>query len=473
MKKTSSLVVFALLTLLSCSSNNQNDTNTARPNIILCMADDMGWGDLSYTGNSISITPSLDMMASEGVVFTRFYSSSPVCSPTRGSCITGRHPYRYGVFFANSGHMPALEVTIAEVLKEHGYATGHFGKWHLGTLTKTEKDANRGGSGDTTNYSPPWDNGFDVSFSTESKVPTWNPMITPGKDAGDIGRRTPGDPFGTAYWVGPGQKATDNLEGDDARIIMDRVIPFIENAANDKKPFLAVIWFHNPHLPALTGDEYKSLYSDYSEDIQNYYGCITAMDKQIGRLRTFLTKRSLSGNTIMFFTSDNGPEGPVRKGRTQGTAGILKGRKRSLHEGGVRVPGLMIWPDMIKSHRSTDIPFSTLDYFPTVMDVLGYQAPSDARPIDGISILPFVKGEMHERRVSIGFESRKQLASMNDRYKIYSSNNGKNFELYDIVNDPGETIDISGKNPEIVKELSEQLHEWRESCKNSLLGNDY
>jgi len=133
-----------------------------RPNIILCMADDLGWADPGFNGNSIIKTPSLDAMAEAGLRFTRFYSAAPVCSPTRGSCLTGRHPYRYGITFANVGHMPKEEVTLAEVLKTQGYATGHFGKWHLGTLTKTEKDSNRGGPRGAKHYSPPWENGFDV-----------------------------------------------------------------------------------------------------------------------------------------------------------------------------------------------------------------------------------------------------------------------------------------------------------------------
>ncbi len=477
MKNIKLLVAAIILSIVFCSctydlkkKNIKNDS----PNIILIMADDLGWGDPAYNGNPISKTPNLDNMAAEGVVFNRFYASSPVCSPTRGSCITGRHPYRYGIFYANVGHMQKQEFTLAEALKSKGYITGHFGKWHLGTLTKTEKDANRGGKlHDTLNYSPPWENGFDECFSTESKVPTWNPMLVPPKKGESEGITTEGKPYGTAYWTGPGQKATDNLEGDDSRVIMDRVIPFIEKASKNEKPFFTVVWFHTPHLPVLTGEKYTSLYKEHSPDIQHYYGCISAMDEQIGRLQTFLKEQNEYDNTVIFFTSDNGPEGRTRKGRTQGTAGDFRGRKRSLYEGGVRVPGLMTWPAVIKNHRETDIPFSTLDYFPTVMDITGFTNTSQPKPIDGISMMPFIEGEMKERPVPIGFESRKQQAFMNNQYKIYSSDEGEHFELYDIVNDKRETTDISEKHPEIVKELSGQLLEWRQSCKNSFAGNDY
>lgn len=477
MSKANRFIFLFLLVIsfaVACNSDSHKKQGIETPNIILLMADDMGWGDPAYNGNPISKTPNLDKMAAEGIVFNRFYASSPVCSPTRGSCLTGRHPYRYGIFFANVGHVKKEEVTLAEALKDKGYTSGHFGKWHLGTLTKTDRDSNRGGiPKDTVHYSPPWRNGFDVCFSTEAKVPTWNPMVTPPKSALGVGNRVEGEPYGTAYWVGPGQKVTDNLEGDDSRIIMDRVMPFIDQAIKNDKPFFAVVWFHTPHLPVLTGEKYKKLYSGYSEDIQNFYGSISAMDEQIGRLRSYLKKHGSYDNTIILFTSDNGPEGIKREGRTQGSAGPFRGRKRSLYEGGVRVPGLMTWPVVIRHPGSTDVPFSTLDYFPTVMDIPGFSIPLQPEPIDGISMMPFLEGRMKERPVPIGFESRDQQAFITNRYKIYSNDNGAHFELYDLVNDSGETKDIAGKHPEIVEELKRQLSEWRASCRRSCSGKDY
>ena len=173
-----------------------------KPNIILVMCDDLGWGDVGFNGNKIIRTPHLDAMAKNSLRFERFYAAAPVCSPTRGSCITGRHPYRYGVYFANIGHMKTEELTLAELLKKHGYATGHFGKWHLGTLTKTETEANRGGPRGIKNFSPPQANGFDVCFSTESKVPTWDPMLRPKNNKSKTWWDPAKDngPYGTAYW---------------------------------------------------------------------------------------------------------------------------------------------------------------------------------------------------------------------------------------------------------------------------------
>ena len=152
----------------------------APPNIILCMADDQGWGDVGYGGHPVLQTPNLDAMARAGLVFNRFYAASPQCSPTRASVLTGRHPYRYGIPAANHGRLPPEEVTLAELLRKCGYTTGHFGKWHLGTLSTTDPSKNRGtGEALTEFFSPPWTNGFDCCFSTESKVPTWDPMIGP------------------------------------------------------------------------------------------------------------------------------------------------------------------------------------------------------------------------------------------------------------------------------------------------------
>jgi len=432
-----------------------------RPNIILCMTDDQGWGDTGYNGHPVLKTPNLDKMAAEGIRFNRFYAGAPVCSPTRGSALTGRHPYRYGIFFANRGHMPKEEVTIAEALKTQGYTTGHFGKWHLGTLTTTIKDSNRGAPGKTEHYSPPWQNGFDECFSTEAKVPTYNPMKKPGSD----------EPYGTYYWKTGGVRETENLEGDDSRIIMDRAIPFLEKAARSKKPFLAVIWFHTPHLPVLAGAEYRKLYKDQPDDKQHYYGAITAMDEQIGRLRAKLETLGIADDTLLWFCSDNGPEG--RSGRAPGSAGHLRGRKRSLYEGGVRVPGLLVWPAKVKKPRTVETPCSTLDYFPTIMDILGVKAKGRPEPVDGISLLPLIEGRTTGRPVPICFESAGQLALIDNRYKIYSSNRGKTFALFDIIEDPGETTDLAAARPEIVNAMKQILLKWQTSCKDSLQGRDY
>jgi arylsulfatase A-like enzyme len=445
-----------------------------RPNIILCMADDLGWGDTGYAGHPHLETPHLDAMASAGLRFDSFYSGAPVCSPTRGSCLTGRHPYRYGIFSANKGHLPPQELTLAEAVGALGYATGHFGKWHLGTLTKEEKDSNRGGPEGAEHYSPPWENGFDVCFSTEAKVPTWDPMVTPeGGIQGTPKNREPGSAYGTSYWTGPGEKAADNLEGDDARVIMDRVIPFIREAVQSGRPFLAVVWFHTPHAPVIAGPAYRKRYAGLSEGEQHYYGCITAMDEQVGRLRAALRDLHVAEDTMLWFTSDNGPEGRKQEDRNQGSAGPFRGRKRSLFEGGVRVPGLLEWPAEIEAPRAVDTPCCTLDYVPTIMDVLGLVPEGRIAPVDGISLRPLIEGKMTERLVPIAFESGKQVALTDNRYKIISQDGGETCMLFDLVADPGEQVDLAERYPEIVLSMKKMLETWRASCKESLAGKDY
>jgi arylsulfatase A-like enzyme len=458
----------------------------SRPNVVLVMCDDLGWGDVGFNGNTVIRTPHLDAMAAAGLKFNRFYAAAPVCSPTRGSCLTGRHPYRYGIFFANVGHLPKEEFTLAEALRLKGYATGHFGKWHLGTLTKTLVEANRGGPRGAAHYAPPWERGFDTCFSTESKVPTWDPMLKPKGTVRNtwwdpVGDPSEGVPYGTHYWTN-GRRVTENLAGANSRVIMDRAVPFIEEAVARRRPFFAVIWFHTPHLPVVAGPEYTRMYREHNKYAQHYYGCITAMDEQVGRLRKTLRDLKAVENTLVFFCSDNGPEG--QEGRAPGSAGPFRGRKRSLYEGGVRVPALLEWPARVEAGRVTDFPACTSDYLPTVLDVLGFDSPRKVTPIDGVSLLPVREGRMAERPRPIGFESRGQVALSDSRYKlIHVPDRGRQarqtptedlrFELYDLIADPGESKDLAELHPELVRRMAATLAEWRRSCAASLSGADY
>ena len=443
-----------------------------KPNVILCMSDDQGWGDTGYNGHPVLRTPNLDKMAASGIRFNRWYSGAPVCSPTRGSCLTGRHPYRYGIPFANRGHMLPREITLAEALKTQGYLTGHFGKWHLGTLTTKIKDSNRGRPGDATHFSPPWKNGFDVCFSTEAKVPTWDPMKKPGSD----------QPYGTHYFNSDGSVETENLAGDDSRVIMDRVVPFVRSAVKQGKPFLAVIWFHTPHLPCVAGPKYRAMYEGKEGAHPAYHGCITAMDDQMGRLRKELRELGIEQNTMLWFSSDNGPEGaPGGPGSTGG----LRGRKRSLFEGGVRTPGILVWPQVIKQPRTVDMPCSTSDYFPTVLDVLGLKINGQPQPIDGVSLLPLIRGKMTRRPRPIAFQSAGQVSLVDNRYKLIKSgrktkkrkkqqaSERAGFMLFDLVADPGESKDLAAEKPEILNVMLKTLQQWQVSCEASAAGKDY
>lgn len=447
----------------------QAQQTTKQPNIILIMADDLGWGDVGFNGNKIIRTPVLDKLASEGVKMERFYSAGPLSSPTRASVLTGRNPFRTGVFSANEGILRPEEITLPELLKAAGYQTGHFGKWHLGTLTATETDANRGRPENKHLYNPPVLHGYDVAFVTESKVPTFDPMVKPRENNGRfwdyMQEKETALSYGTAYWDINGNRETEGLTGDDSRIIIDRVLPFIDRSVTEEKPFFSVVWFHTPHLPCVAGPEHAALYRNYPLEERNYYGCITAMDEQIGRLVSFLKNRQVYENTIILFCSDNGPEL-----NTPGTAGDYKGKKRSLHEGGIRVPALMVWPDRIKTPLVLKEPCSTSDYLPSLLDITGIAYPT-GRELDGESFWSLIAGKAQAKKKELVFCSGHQGAVIEGNYKLYYSEG--QYELYDIEDDPYEKHSLAEQLPDITKRLRKVLSVQLESYESSFFGKEY
>jgi arylsulfatase A-like enzyme len=213
------------------------------------------------------------------------------------------------------------------------------------------------------------------------------------------------------------------------------------------------------------------MYAEYPKYAQYYYGCITALDEQVGRLRAELRALGIADDTLLFFCSDNGPEG--KSGQAPGTAAHLSGRKRSLLEGGIRVPGLVEWPARIKPGRNTDIPCVTSDYLPTILDLLNTKPITD-RPIDGISLVPLFDEKMAKRDRPIGFESKGQTAWIGDRYKLYSSGKTKGgHQLFDLVADPSEKQDLAKRQPGLAKRFVGELAAWRASCRASAAGEDY
>jgi len=471
MKYTITLWCIILLVLASCKGEIQ------RPNIILIMTDDQGWFDAGFNGNTQIKTPNLDKLAADGVIFDRFYSASAVCSPTRASVITGRNPLRINIPDANSGHMLPGEITLPEILGQQGYATGHFGKWHLGTLTKDTFDANRGGRPKfNAHYSLPTEHGYDVYFSTESKVPTFDPMVYPENfEEGEslrygwrsIKKNETTRHYGTAYWTGENQKEHTNLEGDNSRIIMDRVIPFIENAKNENRPFFSTLWLHTPHLPVVSDSIHRNQYADMDLQKQIYYGTLTAMDEQIGRLWSKLEAMDIQENTIIFFCSDNGPENG-----TPGSAGAFRERKRSLYEGGVRVPAFMVWKNHVEAGLRLDFPSVTSDYLPTLLDILKIPYP-DNRPIDGQSLWSVLQGEEEQRENAIGFIYKQKLSWVDKRYKLIRTTENSEFELYDLRTDASETKNIIQDQPKLAKKMKQDLFAWKKSVENSGKGVDY
>lgn len=459
---------FVLTIMCAASLHGANK----RPNIILIMADDLGYGDVGYNANERIQTPHLDRMAEQGVVLDRFYTVSSICSPTRASVLTGRHPYRMGIWAAHTSGLRVGELTIAEILKEAGYATGFFGKWHLGWV-KPEAVKTRG------HYSPPWHHGFDEVFATTSSVPTWNPAITPA-DWNAWGNHE-GEPWGDGNpYVHNGETYLGNLSGDDSRIIMDQALLFVNEQAKVGAPFFAVIWLHTPHKPVVAGPEYLALYGDLEDkEKRHYYGAITAMDEQIGRLRSDLEALDIADNTVIFFTSDNGPDRALVAAGV-GSTGGLRGHKHTHYEGGIRVPSLALWPGVFPAIRSQTLS-GTVDYLPTVLEIAGLDlaVATQARPIDGESLLPALKGEPMERQsfITAGyrrlFQGKEGIALISGNYKIIRDIQATQFELYDLSADPFETNDLSGEMPELLAEKALMLERWFESIRVSVDGGDY
>jgi len=458
----------------------------ARPNIILLMADDMGYGDSGYMGNPLAQTPNLDAMAKAGMRLDRFYSAAPVCSPTRGSVMTGRHPYRYGILQSNVGSLLREEFTLPEMFKQAGYRTGFFGKWHLGTLTTRIRDGRRGGlPRNAQHHSPPQAHGFDRVLATESSPPTYDPMLRPAKhwwrrlDANTVsadsrrraaegwwwpaldGRIAPPQSDRSPrirYWNEQGEIVTHNLRGDTSRILLDRAVPFIEQAVAANQPFLAVVWFHTPHRNLVASDADRDAIATDNIKFASYHGAIHAMDRQIGRLRTLLRDQGIANNSLLWFTSDNGPAPQVAGNHATGG---LSGGKGTLREGGIRAPTVVEWPGKIPAGTRLLAPGVTSDILPTVADLAGLPLPATLE-LDGISLkAPLLNQTPPATERYIGFQFKGQRAWVGPRYKLLAR--GSDAKLYDLTTDPQETTDLATQNPEQMQTMQAQLERWREA----------
>ena len=461
--------LLALLAFHCCGSLPASSQPTKRPNIILMMADDMGWADVGFEvrlgqdssgravmfdGTTLWETPNLNQMAASGLTFSRMYSSSPVCSPTRASVLTGRSPERIGIRTANSGRLENREVTVAEYAQALGYTTGHFGKWHLGVFTRDLRDANRGGKpGSHDIYSTPLNSGFEFEYSTESKTSTYHPA-------------TSGLTKTTRYWTGPGEFVpldSPGLQGDDSAIIARETNDFIARAASTKRPFLAVCWFHAPHKPLNTPG------NQHVDNLEAYRFAMSNLDAAVGSIRDQVQQLGIAGSTLLFFTADNGPE----DGQDYNNDG-LRNNKRELHEGGVRVPGLVEWAGVI-APGTTATPMVTTDYLPTLMDVWGV-GPVDKRPLDGTSMVETIfnqRDAVREKTILSKSNNGHQAAmGAGGRYKLISTDNGESWELYDIVHDFGENAAVAtsdnyrSRKPAvqaIYHQLLKEYHAWTRS----------
>jgi len=408
----------------------------AKPNIIFVMADDMGWGQTGYRGHPVLKTPNLDAMAANGLRFERFYAGNPVCSPTRATVLTGRTNERAGVM--SHGYALRLqEKTIAQALKSAGYVTGHFGKWHL--------------------------NGFKGPGAPVLKTDSRNPGA-----------------FGFDEWVSMTNFFDQDpimsrmgefveFKGDSSDITVGEAIKFIDKHRAGEKPLFAIVWFGSPHSPYKALDADKAAFASLDKASADHYGELVALDRAVGTLRQKLRDAGLAENTMLVFNSDNGGLADVKPSSTGG----LRGHKGSVFEGGLRVPGIIEWPGVIKP-RLTSYPACTLDLFPTVADIVGLPDSVMIKPIDGTSLKPLFAGEIGERQKPLGFRFGSKTALTGARFKILSENLGKgSFQLYDIVNDPSETTDLSAKEPQVFEQMKKDLLAWNASVDASFAGKDY
>lgn len=445
------------------------------PNVLFLLADDMGYGDLGCFGSKVIHSPNIDRLASQGVKLRQCYSASPNCSPARTGILTGRHPYRVGMYdFARFKplHIPVQEQTVAEQLRAAGYATMFAGKWHC--------------SGDFRSGKQPYpgDHGFDHWLANATNF---------GRDPADFLRN--GKPAG-------------RLNGWMSEIVADEAMGWLDDR-DSTKPFFACLWFSEPHTPVLAADQFRQQYPEAKiaphlpelaksggrqvvrrKELKNpdlYFGCVSMLDHHIGRLLKYLDRKGLADNTIVIFTSDNGPE--HRTPTAFGSSGHFRGAKGHVHDGGIHVPGIVRWPATIPGGGVCDEPINGTDWLPTLSAVAGVDLPDD-RPIDGVNVLPVLLENIRLQRPKPmlwwlwhargGFEvamregDYKLLATMMPQKAPGEISDAKQpagwsimefikqgeldrFEMFDLKNDPGETRDLASEHPERFEQLREQM----------------
>ena len=451
--------IFALCTALLLAPLATLHAAERKPNIVLVMADDQGWGDTGYNGHPELKTPNLDKLAASGLRLDRFYTAHFNCSPTRASVMTGRHPHRMGTFSPGSP-IRAQEITVAKALQSAGYATGHFGKWHL-----------NGKNGDKNTKAIP---GRAILASDP---------LSPGKMGFD--EWVSADNFFDLDPVLGRNGVPEKFHGDSSDVVTDEALKFIRKQAAAPKPFLAVVWFGSPHVPheALPAD--KALYASLPEKEQNYYGEITAVDRSVGRLRAALRELKIADNTLLWYCSDNGgAAGPK-------STGNLRGSKGTLWEGGLRVPGIVEWPARIPKPFVSEMPCSTSDIYPTILEATGAVVKNQIQPLDGISLLPLFDRNTESRPKPIAFWSnarspQSHAALLDWPYKLHTNpgaGRGRKGQkgdealptvlLFDVSKDPKETTDLAAQQPQRVAKMTAVCEAWKASVEKSLAGADY
>lgn len=452
--------LFSVAALMSALAANGSPTSiqaaeAPRPNFLVILCDDLGYGDLSCYGHPAIKTPHLDQLASEGIRFTDCYSASPVCSPSRAGLLTGRTPSRVGVYdWIPSGHpmhLKSSELTIATLLKRAGYATCHVGKWHLnGQFNKPSQPQ-------------PDDHGFDHWMSTQNNAAPSHANPT--------------------NFVRNGQ-AIGKQEGYSCQVVAAEAIHWLREIRDPAKPFFQFVCFHEPHEPIASPPELVDEYPDAKKKgAALYYANVANMDRAVGKLLQALDDLKLADDTLVVFTSDNGPETLDRypnAWRSHGSPGPLRGMKLHLYEGGIRVPGIVRWPGTVKAGQTLAEPVCSVDLLPTFCDLAGGQLPQD-RQLDGQSITPLLRGETFERQIPLYWHYFRALtapkaalrvgdfmvlghgdatsprgAGEREQYEAIPRTELVDFELYDLKADLNQATDLAGED-ERTKALSAKL----------------
>jgi len=434
-----------------------NDASSPQqtPNIILIMVDDIGYGEFGCYGQKIIATPRIDQLAGEGMRFTDFYAGAPVCGPSRCSIMTGLHtghaPIRGNARDDVTGVMslPAGVPTIAEQMKRRtSYTTGMTGRWHLG--------------GEKSNQQPQ-QRGFDYVFGKLSSIfpATKNtPMVKslfdeqgchiPYEEYSRIGNE-PIYETGTLYQLTDKDRSKESLYIDE--MVTDKACEFIE--AQRDNPFFLYMPYTIAHAPLDIPSLGRYADRDWPEVEKAFAASVTLLDSFVGRILDTLERLGLDDNTVVLFTSDNGPH---REGGHDETffnsSGVLQGMKRDLYEGGIRMPMIARWPGQIQPGSVTSHMGAFWDFMPTVLDLAGGEIPAET---DGLSFAPLLRGEPQAAHEYLYWEFREggpKQAIRRGQWKLIRFLDTGRDELYDVVDDPGETRDLSVQRPELVKELT-------------------
>lgn len=444
--KPSKNPTFLLLLLLSigesCSSPSDSSLPYS-PNIILMIADDLGYADLGcYDG--LPATPNLDRLAEEGIRFTDFYAAAPNCSPSRAGLLTGRSPSRIGVYnYIPAGHpmhLRAEELTIAELVKEKGYRTGQFGKWHLSSLPPYE----------ALGQPQPHDQGFDYSLGTTNNAQPSH--------------------FNPINFVRNGQEVGE-MQGYSCDIVVDEAITWLNQET--EQAFFCYLAFHEPHKKVASPPQLTAKYSEHDPKVAEYLANIENLDAAIGRLLAYLSEANLLEETFILFSSDNGSY-------RNGSNAPLLGGKSFVYEGGIRVPGILYWKNQIAPHQTIHTPTGLLDIMPTVSELVGQAHPRPDQ-LDGTSLVPILKGEKLNRQKPLSwffYRTSPEMAMRSGNYVILGSNQDStlhthpmsapdmahiksmqlsSFELYDLSQDISQTNRLPWEKMDLGQELHQQL----------------